>query len=57
VVAGAEVAAVLPLFFFAFVDDVVCAPPTDPATRNALIQKPAPNFKYFVIGVLSQTRS
>jgi hypothetical protein len=48
---------VVPLFFFAFADDVVCAPPKDPAIRNALIQKLAANFKYFVIDVLSQTRS
>jgi hypothetical protein len=45
VAAGAVVAEELPLFFFAFVVDVVCAVAIDPATRNALIQKPAANFK------------
>jgi hypothetical protein len=45
VAAGAVVVEELPLFFFAFVVDVVCAVAIDPATRNALIQKPAANFK------------
>ena len=45
---------VLPVFFFALADDVVCAPPKDPAIRNALIQKLAANFKYFVMDILSK---
>jgi hypothetical protein len=49
-VAGAELVAVLPLFFFAFAVGVVCADATDPAIRNALIQKLAANFRYLFIG-------
>jgi hypothetical protein len=41
------------LFFFALAAVVVCAPARDPATRNALIQKLAANFRYFFIVVLS----
>jgi hypothetical protein len=31
--------------FFVFAAGVACAPAIDPAIRNALIQKPAANFK------------
>jgi hypothetical protein len=47
--AGAGVVVELPLFFFGFVVGVVCAIAIDPATRNALIQKLAANFKYLFI--------
>jgi hypothetical protein len=39
----------LPAFFFAFGVVVVCAGATDPATKNALTQKLAANFKYLFI--------
>jgi hypothetical protein len=39
--------------FFAFVVDVVCAITIEPVIRNALIQKPAANFRYLFIEVLS----
>jgi hypothetical protein len=39
----------LPAFFFAFGVAVVCAGAIDPATRNALTQKLAANFKYLFI--------
>ena len=38
--------------FFVFAVGVVCAPAIDPATRNALIQKLAANFKYLFIAIL-----
>jgi hypothetical protein len=49
VAAGAGLVVELPLFFFAFPAGVVCAMAIDPATRNALIQKLAANFKYLFI--------
>jgi hypothetical protein len=49
VVAGAGLVVELPLFFFGFVVGVVCAMAIDPATRNALIQKLAANFRYLFI--------
>jgi hypothetical protein len=39
----------LPAFFFAFGVVVVCAGAIDPATKNALTQKLAANFKYLFI--------
>jgi hypothetical protein len=48
-------AVVVLLFFFALAVVAVCAPASDPATRNALIQKLAANFKYVFIVVLSKT--
>jgi hypothetical protein len=49
VAAGAGLLVELPLFFFGFGAGVVCAVAIDPATRNALIQKLAANFKYLFI--------
>jgi len=54
--AGAVFVVELPLFFFAFAVDVVCAAAIDAVTRNALIQKLTVNFKYLLIDVLSRTR-
>jgi hypothetical protein len=48
---GAGFVAELPPFF-AFAVGVVCAITTDPAIRNAPIQKLAANFKYLFIDVL-----
>jgi hypothetical protein len=48
-------AGVVLFFFFVLAVAVVCAPASDPATRNALIQKPAANFKYLFIVILSKT--
>lgn len=53
VVLGAVLVAVLS-FFFVLAVGVVCAVANDPATRKALIQKLAANFKYFLIGVISR---
>jgi hypothetical protein len=57
---GAGVVAVfvveLPAFFFAFGVAVVCAGAIDPATKNALTQKLAANFRYLFINP-SCTRS
>jgi len=39
----------LPAFFFAFGVVAVCAGAIDPATKNALTQKLAANFKYLFI--------
>jgi hypothetical protein len=55
VAAGAVLVVELPVFFFAFAVDVVCAVAIDAVTRKALIQKLAANFKYLFINVLSQT--
>jgi hypothetical protein len=49
VAAGAGLVVELPLFFLGFGAGVVCAVAIDPATRNALIQKLAANFKYLFI--------
>jgi hypothetical protein len=43
--AGALVVVALPLFFFAFAVDAVCAVAIDAVTRKTLIQKLAANFK------------
>jgi hypothetical protein len=44
-VVGAEFVADPLLFFLTFAVGVVCAVAIDPVIRNALIQKPAANFK------------
>lgn len=51
VAAGATFVVELPLFFFAFAVDMVCAAAIDAVTRNALIQKLTVNFKYLFINV------
>jgi hypothetical protein len=53
VVVGTELALELPLFFYAFAVDLVCAITIDPVIRKALIQKLAANFRYRLIGFLS----
>jgi hypothetical protein len=57
--AGAVVVVVLPLFFFVLavaggVGVLCCAVAIEPATRNALTQKPAANFRYRFITDLSR---
>jgi hypothetical protein len=58
VAAGAGVVVELPLFFFVLAVlagvDVLCAVAIDPATRKALTQKPAANFRYPFIAHLSR---